>query len=68
VLTRNGQYYALKTLVDALKANGAGGGAVASINFTMSGGHIQGVAGAGSVTIHDMTFGAPDPSAPSHTN
>jgi hypothetical protein len=58
----------LKTLVDALQANAVGGSSVASINFTMSGGKVEGVAGAGTVNIHSMTFGAPRTDDPSGTD
>lgn len=50
---------ALHKLVEQLKAQGVGGGAIANIQFTMSGGTIQGVAGAGTVNIGSQTFGAP---------
>lgn len=50
---------ALKTLVDLMKNQGVGGEAVARIQVTMSGGVIQGVAGAETVTIGSMNFGAP---------
>jgi len=36
-----------------------GGEAVAKIQFNMSGGVVQGVAGAENVQIGSMTFGAP---------
>ena len=49
---------ALGQLVDQMKAHGIGGEAVARIQFNMSGGVIQGVAGAENVTIGSMTFGA----------
>jgi hypothetical protein len=50
---------ALHELVEQLKANGIGGQAVARIQFNMSGGVVQGVAGAENVHIGNMTFGAP---------
>ena len=50
---------ALRELVEQLKANGIGGEAVARIQFNMSGGVVQGVAGAENVQIGTMTFGAP---------
>ncbi len=50
---------ALHKLVDELKTEGIGGEAVAKIQFNMSGGVVQGVAGAGNVHIGSMTFGAP---------
>ena len=50
---------ALHELVEQLKANGIGGEAVARIQFSMSGGVVQGVAGAENVQIGSMTFGAP---------
>ena len=50
---------ALHKLVEQLKAQGMGGGAVASIQFTMSGGTVQGVVGAGTVNVGSMNFGAP---------
>jgi hypothetical protein len=42
-----------------MKTNGVGGEAVAKIQFNMSGGVVQGVAGAETVTIGSMSFGAP---------
>lgn len=50
---------ALHQLVEQMKAHGVGGEAVAKIQFNMSGGVVQGVAGAENVQIGSMTFGAP---------
>jgi disulfide oxidoreductase YuzD len=50
---------ALHQLVEQMKSDGIGGGAVARIQFNMSGGVVQGVAGAENVRIGSMTFGAP---------
>ena len=50
---------ALHQLVEQMKAHGIGGEAVARIQFNMSGGVVQGVAGAENVHIGSMTFGAP---------
>jgi len=50
---------ALHKLVEQLKAQDMGGGVVASIQFTMSGGTVQGIAGAGTVNVGSMAFGAP---------
>ena len=50
---------ALHQLVEQMKTHGIGGEAVARIQFNMSGGVVQGVAGAGNVQIGSMTFGAP---------
>jgi hypothetical protein len=50
---------ALQALVEALKASGQAGEQVANIQFTMSGGTVQGVAGAGSVNVGTMNFGLP---------
>jgi hypothetical protein len=50
---------ALHKLVEQLKANGIGGEVVAKVQFNMSGGVVQGVAGAENVQIGSMTFGAP---------
>jgi len=50
---------ALHQLVEQMKTHGVGGEAVAKIQFNMSGGVVQGVAGAESVQIGSMTFGAP---------
>jgi hypothetical protein len=50
---------ALRQLVEQMKTDGVGGEAVARIQFTMSGGVVQGVAGAENVNIGSMNFGAP---------
>jgi len=50
---------ALQKLVQQLKTEGIGGAAVARIQFSMSGGVVQGVAAAENVQIGSMTFGAP---------
>ena len=50
---------ALRHLVEQMKAHGIGGDAVAKIQFNMSGGVVQGVAGAGTVQIGTMSFGTP---------
>jgi hypothetical protein len=50
---------ALYKLVEQMKTDGVGGEAVARIRFNMSGGLVQGVAGAENVQIGSMTFGAP---------
>ena len=50
---------ALRQLLEQMKAHGVGGEAVAKIQFNMSGGVVQGVAGAENVQIGSMTFGAP---------
>jgi hypothetical protein len=50
---------ALKALVEQMKAQGIGGEAVARIQFNMTGGVVQGVAGAENVQIGTVTFGAP---------
>ena len=50
---------ALHELVEQLKANGIGGEAVERIQFNMSGGVVQGVAGAENVHIGNMNIGAP---------
>ena len=50
---------ALRQLVEQMKTHGIGGEAVARIQFNMSGGVVQGVAGAENVQIGSMTFGAP---------
>ena len=50
---------ALQKLVEQMKANGVGGEAIAKIQFNMSGGTLQGVAGAENVSIGSMNFGAP---------
>ena len=50
---------ALRQLVEELKANGIGGKEVAGIQFNMTGGVVQGVAGAENVQVGSMTFGTP---------
>ena len=50
---------ALRLLVEQMKTHGIGGEAVARIQFNMSGGVVQGVAGAGNVQIGSMNFGEP---------
>ena len=50
---------ALHQLVEQMKTHGVGGEAVAKIQFNMSGGVVQGVAGAENVQIGSMSFGAP---------
>ena len=50
---------ALQALLAEMKAHGVGGEAVARIQFNMTGGVVQGVAGAENVQIGSMTFGAP---------
>jgi hypothetical protein len=50
---------ALHKLIEQMKTDGVGGEAVARIEFKMSGGVVQGVAGAENVQIGSMTFGAP---------
>jgi hypothetical protein len=50
---------ALHQLVEQMKTHGVGGEAVAKIQFNMTGGVVQGVAGAENVQIGTMTFGAP---------
>ena len=50
---------ALRQLVEQMKARGIGGEPVAKIQFAMSGGVVQGVAGAENVQIGSMTFGTP---------
>ena len=50
---------ALRQLVEQMKTHGIGGEAVARIQFNLSGGVVQGVAGAENVQIGSMTFGAP---------
>ena len=42
-----------------MKTHGIGGEAVTRIEFNMSGGVVQGVAGAENVQIGSMTFGSP---------
>jgi hypothetical protein len=50
---------ALHQLLEQMKKHGVGGEAVAKIQFNMSGGVVQGVAGAENVQIGSMSFGAP---------
>jgi hypothetical protein len=50
---------ALRALVEQMKTHGVGGEAVSRIRFNMSGGVIQGVAGAENVHIGSMNFGTP---------
>ena len=50
---------ALHRLVEQMKSHGIGGETVAQIHFNISGGVIQGVAGAQNVQVGSMTFGAP---------
>jgi len=50
---------ALHRLIEQMKAHGIGGEAVARVQFTMTGGVVQGVAGAENVTIGSISFGAP---------
>jgi hypothetical protein len=50
---------ALRQLVEQMKTHAIGGEAVARIQFNMSGGVVQGIAGAENVQIGSMTFGAP---------
>jgi hypothetical protein len=50
---------ALHRLVEEMKSHGIGGEAVAKIQFNISGGVVQGVAGAENVTIGSLSFGAP---------
>jgi hypothetical protein len=50
---------ALQQLIEQMKTHGVGGEAVARIQFNMTGGVVQGVAGAENVQIGTMTFGAP---------
>jgi hypothetical protein len=50
---------ALRQLVEQMKTHGIGGETVARIQFNMSGGVVQGVAGAENVQIGSMTFGVP---------
>lgn len=50
---------ALYQLVEQLKTHSIGGEAVARIQFNMSGGVVQGVAGAENVRIGSMSFVAP---------
>jgi hypothetical protein len=50
---------ALHQLVEQMKSHSIGGEAVAKIQFNMSGGVVQGVAGAENVKIDSITFGTP---------
>jgi hypothetical protein len=50
---------ALHQLVEQMKAHRIGGESVAGIQFNMSGGVVQGVAGAANVQIGSMSFGDP---------
>jgi hypothetical protein len=50
---------ALQRLLEQMKSHNVGGEAVAKIQFNMSGGVVQGVAGSQDVKIGSMTFGAP---------
>jgi hypothetical protein len=50
---------ALHKLVEQMKTDGVGGEVVTRIQFTMSGGVVQGVAAAENVQIGSMTFGPP---------
>jgi hypothetical protein len=50
---------ALRVLVEQMKTHGVGGEAIAKVQFNMSGGVVQGVAGAETVTIGSQSFGAP---------
>ena len=50
---------ALHQLVEQMKTHGIGGEAIARIRFNMSGGVVQGVAGAEYVQIGTMTFANP---------
>ena len=50
---------ALHQLLEQMKAHDVGGAMAAKIQFNMSGGVVQGVAGAENVQIGSMTFGAP---------
>ena len=50
---------ALHKLIEQMEMDGVGGEAVARIQFNMSGGVVQGVAGAENVQISSMTFGPP---------
>src|SRR5712671_2674806 len=50
---------ALHRLIEQMKTHGIGGEAVARIQLNMSGGVVQGIAGAENVQIGSMTFGAP---------
>jgi len=50
---------AVRQLVEQMRTHGIGGEAVAGIQFNMSGGVVQGVAGAANVHVGSMTFGTP---------
>jgi disulfide oxidoreductase YuzD len=50
---------ALAKLLDEMKKAGIGGKATGDINIDISGGTVQGVVGAQSVSIGSMSFGAP---------
>ena len=50
---------ALRKLLEQMKSHGVAGEAVARIQFNMSGGVLQGVAGAENISIGTMHFGAP---------
>jgi hypothetical protein len=50
---------ALHQLIEQMKTHSIGGEAAARLQFTMSGGVVQGVAGSENVQIGSMTFGAP---------
>jgi hypothetical protein len=50
---------ALHQLVEQMKTHGIGGEAAARIQFNMSGGAVQGVAGVENVNIGSITFGTP---------
>jgi HetE-like protein len=50
---------ALHRLVEQIKTQGIGGEAVTRIQFNMSGGVVQGVAGAENVQIRSISFGTP---------
>jgi hypothetical protein len=49
---------ALRQLIEQMKMHGIGSEAIAKIQFNMSGGVVQGVAGAENVHIGSMTFGS----------
>jgi hypothetical protein len=50
---------ALHQLIEQMKSHGIASEAVAKIQFNMSGGVVQGIAGATNVQVASMTFGAP---------
>ena len=50
---------ALRQLVEQMRTHGIGGEAVSKIQFNMSGGVVQGIAGAENVQIGSMSFGTP---------